>query len=297
MPKAASRRSRPSRLRLPIARRRRLIASTRSSRSVAIPVRFAFELGQLLLGAQVDGAEALAVAFQGMQARLDLLGAGEDRVVLQAGELDEPGGRRVEVFGDGAGDLGEALHRGLEAGLRAGPRLARGRERFERGAGGAVGLGERGLALGETVGGVLALRLGGLDLRRAARGGARDRCPAPRARVWRSARARSSRSPRSMAAAAARLGALGPRADVGRDRLAPAAAQVGLVQERLERPARLRSGGAPLGDARTLFEEARFEIRRRRKLAERRLGGLDPACRLGFARRKAREALLQGRAA
>ena len=52
--------------------RRRLIASTRSSRSVVSLVCWVLDLAQLFLGAQVDGAEPLALAPQAIERGLDI---------------------------------------------------------------------------------------------------------------------------------------------------------------------------------------------------------------------------------
>ncbi len=52
--------------------RSRLIASTRSSRSVVSVVVLGLDLAQFLLGAQVDGAEPLALAPEAVELRLDL---------------------------------------------------------------------------------------------------------------------------------------------------------------------------------------------------------------------------------
>ena len=117
VPKAASRRSRPSRLRLPIACRRRLIASTRSSRSAAMPSCFAVELGELLLGPEVHGAEALAVGLEGVQLGLDLVQRRQGREILQAADLEQAGRGRLDRLGDGAG----RSRRGARPPPRGGP--------------------------------------------------------------------------------------------------------------------------------------------------------------------------------
>ena len=124
----------------------RLIASSRSSRSRHAACDF-LELGQLLVGAQVHRPEPLALPRSLPNRVSTCVRSGSGAPLLRPASSASPAGD-VEVVGDRAGDLGEAPRRGLEARLRAGPRLARGREGFERVAGGAVGLGEPGLGLG-----------------------------------------------------------------------------------------------------------------------------------------------------
>ena len=109
----------PSRLRLPMPWRRRLIASTRSSRSAAMPVYFDLELRQLVfLGPEIDGAEALPIALEALELRVDFGAGGEAGMrPSMRGELDQSGGRGLQGLGDRAGDLGEPLRGRLVARL------------------------------------------------------------------------------------------------------------------------------------------------------------------------------------
>ncbi len=221
---------------------------------------------------------------------------GRTAEILQPRRLEQAGRSRLHRLGDGAADLGEARDRRLVAGLRAGPRLARSGERFEGEVGGAVGLGEGRLAVGEAVGGVLALRLGGLDL--AHQGAAAGEVGVRRLRKGGVLAAGALQALGQIGGGLDRArDPLGPGADLDRDRIAPAPAQVGLVHQGLEGAPRLRSDGALLGDPGPLGEETAVEVRRRR---QGRKGGLcipEARLRLRLAGREAGEALLQGRTA
>ena len=154
--KAASRRSRPSWLRVPIAPRRRLIASVRSSRSAMSLSRLAQHLDEFVVGAQIDRAEPLALLAQVLELALDLDAAGQRRVGLEIGERGEAGRLAVELGRDRVAKLLAPHARAFEALLGSGALLAGGAHRFERLAGGAVGVGQRGFGQRERVGGLLA---------------------------------------------------------------------------------------------------------------------------------------------
>ena len=185
--------------------RSRLIASTRSSRSVDELVVLGLDLAQFLLGEQIDRAEPLALAADAVELRLDLgdlrqLGAG-----LELGELRRCGRLDVEHLADFVLDIGEPALGALAAFLGArgfGARLA---DRFERAARRLVGLGELGLGLRQPIGGGAASAGRGLDLadqrvalvgeflRRVGRARcARAALPRCAGRWWRSAPRRSS---------------------------------------------------------------------------------------------------------
>ncbi len=120
--------------------RSRLIASTRSSRSVVSVVVLGLDLAQLLLGAQVDGAEPLALAAQLVELGLDVGDVGQRlRRARCSASAATAVGLDLQHLVDLVRDVGEAALGALEPLLGAGGVLARGAERFERGAGGAVG--------------------------------------------------------------------------------------------------------------------------------------------------------------
>ncbi len=154
----ASSRSRASRLRFWMPWRSRLIASTRSSRSVRQLAVLGLDLAQLLLGAQVDGAEPLALAADAVELGLDLGDVGQLRARLDLGQLGDRGRLDLEHLADFVLDVGEPALGAVEALFGAGGVLARGADRFERGAGVLVGGGERVLGLGQAVGGGAARR-------------------------------------------------------------------------------------------------------------------------------------------
>ncbi len=122
------------------------------------------DLAQFLLGAQIDGADPLAVAPQFLELRLDLGHVGQRGAGFDAGEAGELARLDFQHLADFVADVGEPPLGGLMAFLGAGRFLARRPHGFERGAGRPVGRGERILALGQLVGGRTAARLGGFDL-------------------------------------------------------------------------------------------------------------------------------------
>ena len=258
------------------------------------------ELRQFLVGAQVDGAEPLPVALEAVQLR-------SRSPAAPAEARRRPSGRRARSSPAGVVSRFSAMawvisarrcDRGLVARLRTGPRLAGGR-RALRGRRGRRGRSRRAWS---------RHRRGGRPRpcasprpprsRRAARGGARDRCRALRAGVWCSARARSSRSPRSDGGGRGAARALGPEADVGR-RSPPAGGGAGRPRARApaERRAPPRRRRAARPRACALRGGGFRDPAPGASSPSARLGVLDPACRLALVRRKAREALLQGGAA
>src|SRR4051794_35518952 len=118
-----------------------------------------FDLLQLLVGAQIDRAEALALALLGLEFLLDGGGIRQLRAGFYAGERDEIVRRAIEFERDRVQMLRQALARRLKPRFAARLRFARAAHRLERGTGLAVGIGERGLACRERIGGGLARRL------------------------------------------------------------------------------------------------------------------------------------------
>ena len=122
------------------------------------------DLAQLLLGAQIDGAETLAVALELVEVGFDLGDVGQWRIRLEAGEPGERLRLGLQDLADFGGEVGEAaLHR-LVTLLGARRSFPRRGERVMGGAGGTIGLGERVLARGERLGGGAARAFGGFDL-------------------------------------------------------------------------------------------------------------------------------------
>ena len=118
------------------------------------------DLDELLVGAQVDGAEPLALLAQIVEPALDLDRARQGPVARVPGKRGEARGLAVEFGRNRVHKLVAAQARAFDALLRRRALLARRRHRFERLAGGAVGVGERGLAERERVGGLLARGFG-----------------------------------------------------------------------------------------------------------------------------------------
>ena len=123
------------------------------------------DLAQLFLGAQIDGAEPLAVAAQLFEIFLDLGERRQFRARLDLGERRHAHAARLRACrGFRARYRREPALGAVHAFLGAGAGLAGAGERFERDLGGAVGLRHHGLGGGERVGGDAAGVLGGLDL-------------------------------------------------------------------------------------------------------------------------------------
>jgi hypothetical protein len=87
--------------------RNRLIASTRSSRSVTRVGVLGLDLAQFLVGAQVDGAESLAVALELLQLRLDFRDVGKRRVGCKAGKTRQRFRLGLQDLADFGGEIGE----------------------------------------------------------------------------------------------------------------------------------------------------------------------------------------------
>ena len=133
--------------------RRRWIAATRSSRSVTSASRRCRDLVRLLLGAEVDAAEPLALLPVALEPRLDVVEVGERRVRLQLGDLRAPPPARSRAPRRCARPISASRSPGGDdALLGAAALLARLGERLERRARRLVGCGERRLADGERVG-------------------------------------------------------------------------------------------------------------------------------------------------
>ena len=122
------------------------------------------DLAQLFLGAQVDGAEPLAVAPQLFEPLLDRRDVGQLRARRDLGKRRDVLRLGFEHLADFMRDVGGAAVRGLEPLLGARLFGARFAHRLERGTRGLVGFGERGLGGGAPVGGRALRRFGGLDL-------------------------------------------------------------------------------------------------------------------------------------
>ena len=117
-------------------------------------------LVELLVGAQVDGAEPLALVAQIVEPALDLDRARQRPIAGHAGQRGEARGFAVELGRNRMDELFAALARPFDPLLGRRALLAGGAHRLERLTGGAVGVGERGLAERERIGGLLAQPLG-----------------------------------------------------------------------------------------------------------------------------------------
>ena len=193
--------------------------------------------------------------------------SGSRLVGLDLGELDQ--GRRLdfEHLADLVGEVGEPALGAFEALLGARGLVARVAQGFQRGAGGPVGLGERVLGLGQTIGGGAARGFGGFDLAdqiAALFGEELRRIGKLGALLRRLLRARLEG--RDLGGGV--VAALAPAVAFGADGLEPAVGKLGLARERL----RL---GAHLGERAALVRRSRREQRRawlrdRRRAAARR---------------------------
>ena len=122
------------------------------------------DLAQLLLGAQIDGAETLAVALELVEVGFDFGDVGQRRVRFEAGETGERFRLGLQDLADFRGEVGEPpLHRLVTLlGARGG--LAGGGERVVGGARGTIGLGECVLTRCERLGGGAPRAFRGFDL-------------------------------------------------------------------------------------------------------------------------------------
>ena len=141
-----------------------LIASTRSSRSVASVIVRGLDLAQLFLGAQIDRAEPFAVAAQLFQIGLDLGQRRQRRLRRDLGEAGDRVRLDLQHVADFALDVVEPAPRAFHPLLGAGAGFARAGQRFQRDLRRAIGLGHRGFGGGQRVGGGAALGFGEFDL-------------------------------------------------------------------------------------------------------------------------------------
>ena len=97
------------------------IASVRSSRSAVSLSRLAVDLGELLVGAQIDGAEPLALLLEALEPRSTRRPRAAAASAVEAGELRQLGRRDVELLAIVVISSSRALARAL----RAAPRTRR----------------------------------------------------------------------------------------------------------------------------------------------------------------------------
>ena len=121
--KAASSRARPSRLRLPIEPRRRLIARPSSSRSAWLASAAFLQLGQLALGDEIDRADPLALRRHAARAAPIRSPTGGDRRLVEAELLGQQRRRAFELL---AGDAAPSRSRRAVLRSRRGRRRRRG---------------------------------------------------------------------------------------------------------------------------------------------------------------------------
>ena len=140
------------------------MASTRSSRSVVKRRVLGLDFAQLFLGAQIDGAEPLAVAAQLFEVFLDLGERRQFRARLDLGESRHGMRLDFEHVVDFALDVGETALGAVHAFLGAGAGLAGAGERFQRSLCLAVGLRHHALGRSQRIGGDAAGAFGGFDL-------------------------------------------------------------------------------------------------------------------------------------
>src|SRR5262249_14338015 len=207
------------------------------------------DLAQLLLGAQVDGADVLAAAAQLLQLVLDVHDVGQRRARLDLGHGGDLGRLDLQHLADLVADVGEPALGALVALLGARRLLARAAHRSGRRRRRLVGLGGRVLAVAELVRGGAAAGLRRFDL-------GDQRAPLLLERLRRLGKARP------LAAGLAEAGlerldlrrcalaALAPGGAFRADRREPALRQLDLARERL----RLR---APPGEVRALVGQPR----------------------------------------
>ena len=131
------------------------------------------DLNEFVVGAQVDRAEPLALLAQILELALDLDAAGQRLIGFMIGKRCEARWLAIEFARDRVLKLFVPCARAFQALFRGGALLARGAHGFERLTRGAIGVGERGFAQRERVGGLLArgLRLAVLVGKRAPRPG------------------------------------------------------------------------------------------------------------------------------
>ncbi len=121
------------------------------------------DLAQFFLGAQIDGAEPLAVAAQLFEAFLDLGERRQFDVRLDLGQRRDALRLDFQHVVDFALDIHQAAPGAFHALLGAGGGLARARQRFERNFRGAVGFRHHVLGGRQRIGGDAAGLFGRLD--------------------------------------------------------------------------------------------------------------------------------------
>ena len=127
-------------------------------------VMLGLDLAQLFLGAQIDGAEPLALAADAVELGLDVGDVGQLLARLDLGKLGDRRRLDFEHLADLVLDVGEAAVGTGETFLGARGLFTRGADGFERGTRILVGGRERILGFRQPVGGGAALGFGGLDL-------------------------------------------------------------------------------------------------------------------------------------
>ena len=267
--------------------RSRLIASVRSSRSVTRLVVLRLDLAQLLLGAQIDGAEPLAVAPQLVEPLLDRRDLGQRVARRDLGERRDVRGLGLEHLADFVRDVGGApvrrpraaprraparcAHRPSPRARRAPPcRPRRARSRRRRG-------GRRLRAA--------RLRPASISAISARRCSAKA-AGAPSSEAALGLRVAEPLLQRRDLAGGARLAAV-PFGALGRDRGEALRAQLGLARERLRFAARFRQHGALRRDLAARFRELVFQLGGRAERLDRLRGVALGGERLVAARREA----------
>ncbi len=227
------------------------------------------DLAQLFFGAQVDGAEPLALAPDAIERGLDIGNFGQRLVGLDLGEFGNRVRPDFEYFVDFVREIGEPASRAFVALLGARGLGARFAQDFERGARGLVGLGKFVLGRGQTVGGGTAPGLGGFDfadqiaalfgkdLRRILKLGAL---------LCRLLRTRLDGGDLGGGVVVA----LAPAFAFDADGLQPAVGKLGLARDRLRLGAQFRQRAALVRDLALNSSELGFEIGGGRQRGERR---------------------------
>src|SRR5579883_2417086 len=122
------------------------------------------DFDELLVSAQIDRAEPLALLFQILELALDLRQFGRLIVSLQAGEAGQRLRLDLEIGGDRMEQRLAALARPFQPFFGSSPGFARRAHRLQRRLGGSIGFGERGLGGDASVARFLARLFGGVDL-------------------------------------------------------------------------------------------------------------------------------------
>ena len=227
-----------------------------------------FDLAQLLLGAQVDGAEAIAVAAQLFQLRLDLRQRRQVDAVLHLGQRRHRAGLDLEHVADFPFGILQTTLAAVHAFLGAGGGFARARQRLQRDSRGAIGFRHRGFGGGERIGCVAPILLGVLDL--ADDGAALFREQRRRVvelGVLRLHLGDARFDGRDLRGRTLLAGL--PFVTFGRYRLQAAVRKLGFARQRLRFRAHLRRKPAMAIDLGPHLAELRFGVEARRQLAKR----------------------------